>query len=143
MRLYLEDLKKFVLDQSGRNQFRSIMRVVREKASKKYDKGPKDVEYSRYLPLNFEAMMQYLHYTNERAEISATVNLNHRELLDKIERGADFEKEPHKIRPAEECRKDLEGICGLMASHTFDNSSTLHADGNMFCQNLSQSILRA
>lgn len=49
-----------------------------------------DQEYSQYLPVNFEAMMQYLHYTNERSEIAKTINLNHRELLDKIENGKDL-----------------------------------------------------
>lgn len=93
MRLYLEDLKKFVLYQSGRNEFRNIMRVVRRKAEVNSEKGPVDKEYSSYLPLNFEAMMQYLHYTNERMEISKSINLNHRELLDKIEKGADLRKE--------------------------------------------------
>lgn len=50
LRLYLEDLKRFVLSRPGKEKFRKIMRKVRSKQD--------EFAENTYIPVSFEAMLK-------------------------------------------------------------------------------------
>jgi Ca2+-binding EF-hand superfamily protein len=59
------DFKKFILSNQSKFKFRHIMREVREKSRKSSNLE----DFQEYIPLTFDAMLNYLYTKSERDNI--------------------------------------------------------------------------
>lgn len=122
--LSLDVLKKFIFSIEGKDNFRNIMRKI--KRQRLVQKN--EYENNRqYIPLTFEAMLNYLYEQTERKKTMESINYNQKSYL--------IDNSYHTLRPNKKvnsnCVKDLTLMTQLMR-HDLNKSGELHSDSNAF-----------
>ena len=121
----LEILKNFIFSIEGKDEFRNIMRKI--KRERIIHKNEFD-DSRKYIPLTFEAMLNYLYEQSVRKTIIKSINYDQKShLLD----------ENYHLRPKppikNSCVSDLNLMTELMSKHDLQKSGELHrSDSNSF-----------